>query len=73
MQTAKEFLDVAHISGYTRSRHKLGLVHKPKGLAGIATTRTPNTDEMGVSLSWLEWRSFQALQFEAAHQSFLLT
>lgn len=39
--SAKEFLDSTHISGYTRCKHKFGLVHKEHGLVGVATTRTP--------------------------------
>lgn len=44
---AKHFLDSSHISGYTRSRHKLGLVHKKLGLVGVATTRTPIQTKWG--------------------------
>lgn len=45
--TAKSFLDKTHISGYTRSRHKFGLIHKEHGLVGIATTRIPIQKKWG--------------------------
>lgn len=40
-ETAEEFLERTHISGYTRCKHRIGLFHKIHGLVGIATTRTP--------------------------------
>lgn len=47
IETAKKFLDTTHISGYTRSKHKLGLIHKKLGLVGVATTRTPIQTKWG--------------------------
>lgn len=47
VETAKKFLDSTHISGYTRSKHKVGLFHKEKGLVGVATTRTPIQKKWG--------------------------
>lgn len=44
---AKKFLDSTHISGYTRSKHKIGLFHKNLGLVGVATTRTPIQTKWG--------------------------
>lgn len=54
---AQEFLNSTHISGYTRSRHKIGLLHKEMGLVGVATTRTPIQTKWG-HLSELSRMSF---------------
>lgn len=41
VEQSKQFVDLNHISGATRSTMHFGLVHKLYGLIGAATTRTP--------------------------------
>lgn len=54
---AFEFLEKTHISGYTRCKNRIGLMHKDHGLVGIATTRTPIQKKWG-KLSELARMSF---------------
>lgn len=46
-EEAKAFLEKTHISGYTRSKRKFGLIHREMGLVGVATTRTPIQTKWG--------------------------
>jgi hypothetical protein len=57
--TAQKFLNETHIAGYTRSKHKFGLVHKKLGLVGIATTRMPIQKKWGklLELSRMSFKS----------------
>jgi hypothetical protein len=38
---SKAFIDANHISGATRAKHHVGLLHEVHGLVGVASTRTP--------------------------------
>jgi GNAT superfamily N-acetyltransferase len=44
---SKAFADANHVSGTTRARHHIGLVHRELGLVGLATTRTPIQKKYG--------------------------
>ena len=44
---AKEFLEVSHIAGYTRSTLKFGLKHPEYGVVSVATMRTPIQKKWG--------------------------
>lgn len=38
---SRAFVDANHVSGGTRAKHHIGLVHPIHGLVGVASTRTP--------------------------------
>lgn len=46
-RTSSAFVDANHISGSTRARHHVGLVHPAHGLVGVATVRTPIQKKWG--------------------------
>lgn len=57
-ERSDEFTLRTHISGSTRSKHKVGLVHREMGLVAVATTRTPIQRKWG-NVSELARMSFE--------------